>query len=208
MIYLKLTGKIDHVNERLLFTLVGVSNADKKVLEYNYYYKEWFLWSGLDIEKGIEIKPDGTTYFQGSNKDFSAFHYVSKLNPLISTDTYIVDNTPNTKSKIVSCSYSSNWYNFGSPSTKSKLTKAIFLSSTFDSDFTLTIKEQINWKNINILTYTLPLGISNPSNDIKLKATKSYSNRIIFENSNSENISISGIELEFTPNESSPKGLS
>jgi len=203
----KTKGVLDHINERLIFSLIGIGSVTNKLLVYDYYYKEWFLWSGVDFEDGIEVKPDGTTYFQGANNNTPTFGYIAKLNNTVYTDTYNTNNPASLVTKSVNSSYSTNWFNFQSPSTKSKLTKIILLS-VYNSDFTVNIREQINWKDIDVLTISdIELGQSNPANDRKLYATKAYSNRLIIENSNKEQIAISGYELEYTQDQRSPKGL-
>jgi len=202
----KTVSAIDPISERVLFYLKGISPTTDAILVYNYFYKEWFLWDMVGGDRGLSVDLNGNFYTATASKLFAS-GYVSKLNNAISYDEVPgdINGTTTTKSNFVS-SYSTNWFNFGMPSIKKKLTKFTAIS-TGAKDYNLTIKEQINWNNTDELTIVdVPLGPLNRSNDRKLLANKAFSFRVILsDDGQGGDFNLSGIELDYV-NDLTSKG--
>ena len=209
--YTKVIGVNDIRKERLCFYLPHVSDATlSAVLVYDYYYKEWFVWSGVDADKGLFYHRDSLTALsRGINpfnslpgeeiflrqqltylKDEQGFAFESAT-PGVYTRTY----------KPIEAYYATSWQNNGSPAIDKQYNNAVLVSLA-DTPWDATLSTQRNYIEENAVEsviYTDLQKTTGISVLFNMFPSKSKSARIIVENKEmDQDLLITGLEYEYS----------
>jgi len=161
--------------------------SESVVVQYDYYFKEWFLYSGIDASGGFSMFQDNLVHTNG-------------------TKVFERHEARNDDGVAISATYSTTWMNLESPSVKKKFTS--FLAFSLDqSTWTLTVVPQENWIDTDIQTSTIVFPSAVGSEDIGLPARQCHSLRLKLSNSVlDENILLNGYEYEYAYTQSKAKG--
>lgn len=180
-------ASVNSGNKRHIFYMTdGVTHYN---VIFDYYAKEWFIWEGIDMSKGLYQANDKSLHFAKSTKLY-------KLNT-----SYSADGTA------ITGYYATNWEDLREPSVVKKF-KSVRFFNLSAVDTTFTVRFQKNWKDTDITANTITVTVPAYSSVQKMFDQLSiHALRMIFQNSTlNQNMVITGYELEYEPIQKSDKG--
>lgn len=172
---------LDPLRERfMVYVSTDTNPVESYVIVFNYKYKEWFIFEGIDASLGFVLDNKKEIYFANSTS-------ICKLDPTSNKD----DGTA------ISSYWKSGWENLGEPSLRKKFLN-LKLFSLSDVDWTATISSEINWVEGTPDTkdQTITLNSDNRFYLHNLNNNLCYSMRFIIENNAAEDILLTGYEYE------------
>jgi hypothetical protein len=162
----------------------ATTSANAITLVYNYHYKEWYLWKGLDMSGGIAVLDDDL-YFQTKNA---------------SQDINKRSSTKSDGGEKIEAFYKSCWHNMGEAGVNKKFAKGT-LYSLEDDDFTVTVKTQNNWIDEDETEGTIDIEDGKRFGQFGIDKNVAKAMRIIFENSdNNKEMNLTSYELRVEGN--------
>ena len=183
----KAVAVLDRLNEKILLFIPSSTPSESIVVQYDYYFKEWFLYTGIDASGGFVIDRDVLKHSDG-------------------TKVFERHEAKNDVGVAISAAYSTTWMNLVGPSVKKKFTG--FLAFSIDqSTWELSIAVQKNWKDVDINTTAIQFPSSSGSEDTSLPADQVNSMRFKLSNNVlDENILSNGYEYEYAYTQTRLKG--
>ncbi len=157
------------------------------ILCYDYYYKEWYIHSGIDMSGGMaEVGKD--IYYSDGTKIFKR-----------NLTKYKDDTT------IFPCHYRSGWLDLGMPFL-SKSFSQLSIISILASSWTAKIKSYIDWDLTLATDVEADLGDTIKVQDHELNMDQCKALSFEIGNENDEAILITGVALDFSADQIVMKG--
>lgn len=176
----------DTMTEKILFYIPYNSGVSGLVVVYDYYHREWFLWSGMDCSGGLCFFND-EIYFANSEGIFKMNTSYSDAG--ISIPAY----------------YKSSWINNGEPSIRKKYINSTIYSFSGER-FTCTVQHQEDWSSENITNHDLLFDGERKFEEVNMNQNFCNSLRYALANDKlNEGLSINGITVEYEAPQSKMK---
>lgn len=189
----RVTQELDYLFETGDFSLTKGSRYKKrqkvvfyvpeksKVVVFDYYYKQVYLWDGIVASNGLFEDNSGDLFFYNGTNLF-------KFNT-----SYSDNGDP------INAYYATNWHHMGQPSLLKKYVQNRVFALTSDV-FDLTIKFQKDWNDVDLFSVTESITTTKQSENIVHNMINGYSVRYIFSNNIlDQNLSITGYEVTYEP---------
>lgn len=183
-------GVIDFLKEKIYWFIPATLPADNLVVEFDYYYKEWFKHKGINADSGLRIVNDVDLYHCDGDKVF-------KRSQSLNDNGTAIDSF-----------YATAWHHSGMPSIRKKFTNFI-LASISSLVWTLRIRTQEDWNETDRTDVELEMDGVKKIDDKRVNITQCKSMRFILQNNKkNQGLFMSGYEFEVEGTQTDPKGES
>lgn len=177
---------VDIQNEKILTYIPATLVADSLVTVFDLYYKEWFVYKGIDASNGFTLV-NGVRYHHDG------------------TSLYGRSSTYNDNGSAIDAYYATAWHNLQLPSIDKKFINAIVASLT-TGERTVSIKSQSDWEDVDETDESLSFTKAEVL-DHEIDITQANSMRLIFGNNvKNEPLLITAYEFEYEFTQTKPKG--
>jgi len=183
-------GVIDYYNEKCYWFIPATSSDNHIVLEFDYYYKEWFKHRGINADNGFTTVDFDDLYHCDGTKVF-------KRSTSLNDDGTAID-----------AYYATAWHHLGSPSIRKKFTNFI-MASLSSLVWTLRLRTQEDWTETDRTDVEMEMDGVKKIDDKRINITQCKSMRMILQNNKkNQGLFISGYEFEVEGTQTAPKGES
>lgn len=174
-------------NERILWWIDGTTTD--KVFVYDYYYKEWFIYTGINASGGLAYFGDEIYHADGTD--------------LFRENSAYADN-----GEPIEAFYRTSFIDFGEPTLRKKYLGVTITDLSY-SEWTATLEPYYNWQlpadAVSSSTITFDTTFVDDDYRLPNRADKSFSIKISNAELN-EPFNISNINIEFSSKEIRSKG--
>lgn len=187
LVFSEARSVIDRINQKILFYIPAASSENSIVLVWDYMWKQWFKFKGINASKGLFRINDDIYFCDGS--------YL-----------YQYGVGTNDNGAAIDAYYTTAWLTVGWPTLRKKFV-SIGLILPFNLAQTLYLKSQNNWQDTDYMNVNKNINANSIMLEHEININESYSCRVTFGcNGLDKPLDMAGIEVLYQLTQKIPKG--